>query len=470
MPQQEATITLIKGDTVGIETDYRDALPVNMTGILREILGARGYMIEVPGLSWFGLGVDVDRGGVWNERLEGHYRVSGSKLVEVSSGGASTELGDISGLDTVSLPYSFNTQGIVADGRFWLYDSVGGFVEVTDPDLGDPIDCVWIDGYYFFTDGENLYHTDLTDETLIDPLKFATSEFSPDPTVAVGKTVDNKAIAFNRYSTEYFANVASDNFAFTRITSRALKTGLVGTHAKVEIEDEWFILGGRKNEDISVHVIGTGRSEEVSSREVDKILKQYTEDQLSTTVFEKRMIDDYLYLIMHLPDTTLMLNVTLGKQAGFDMAWSILSTGVSLGQWRGKHGVWDPRLGDYIYGDKLGKNLARLDNTVGTQYDEIQEWYLYTPFMELDGLSVDDLKIEIIPGFTTIDDAKVFLSRTDDGVHYGTEISTDYGAPSEYGKNWRARRLGYVSDWVGFKLRGASRSRMAFGKIQMTYG
>lgn len=470
MPQNEGTITLIKGDSVGIETDYRDALPVNMTGIVRAVLGAQGYMIETPGLSSFGLGVDVDRGGIWNERLLNHYRVSGGKLIEVSSAGASTVLGDISGLDTVSLPYSFNTQGIVADGRFWLYDPVGGFVEVVDPDLGDPIDCVWIDGYYFFTDGENLYHTDLVSETAIDPLKFATSEFSPDPTLGVGKTVDNKVIAFNRYSTEYFANVASENFAFTRIPNRALKTGIVGTHAKVEIDDEWYILGGRKNEDISVHVIGTGTSTEVSSREVDKILKQYSEDELSTTVFEKRMLDDYLYLIIHLPQQTLMLNVSLGKQIGYDLAWSILTTGVSLGLWRGKHGVWDPRLGSYVYGDKQGALLGLLDNAICTQYDEIQEWYLYTPFLDLETMSLDEVKIETIPGFTAIDDATVFLALTYDGVHYGMEVSIDYGGPSEYGKQWRARRLGNITDWVGIRLRGTSRSRMAFGLMKIFYG
>ena len=38
-------ITLIKGDKVGVETDYRDALPVNMYAVKRDILGAKGYMI-----------------------------------------------------------------------------------------------------------------------------------------------------------------------------------------------------------------------------------------------------------------------------------------------------------------------------------------------------------------------------------------------------------------------------------------
>lgn len=470
MPQQDKTITFIKGDSVGIETDYRDALPVNATGISRPMLGAEGYMIQTPGLSVFGRGVNVDRRGIWNERLGAHYRVSGDSLIEVSSAGASTVLGNISGLDTVSLPYSFNTQGIVADGRFWLYDPVGGLNEVIDPDLGDPIDCVWIDGYYFFTDGEFLYHSDLADETQIDPLKFATAEFSPDPTLGVGKTVDNKAIAFNRYSTEYFSNVASAQFAFTRISSRALKAGIVGTHAKVEISDEWYILGGRKDEDVSVHVIGTGTTREVSSREIDKLIKQYTEEELSVVVMEKYMLDDYIYMIIHLPRETVMYNITLAEKVGSEYAWSFLRSGVANEPYRGKFGIFEPRLGKYVYGDKQSNLLGILDTLIATHYDEVAESVLYTPFMDLETFSLDELRLETVPGFTATDDATVFVSRTGDGVAYSTEWAAEYGGPSDYGKNFIVRRMGYVADWIGLKLRWVSRSRMAFGAAKIKYG
>ena len=59
-------------------------------------------------------------------------------------------------------------------------------MRVTDSDLGDPIDGVWVDSYYFLTDGEYIYHTDITDETSIDPLKYATAEFMPDPSLGLG--------------------------------------------------------------------------------------------------------------------------------------------------------------------------------------------------------------------------------------------------------------------------------------------
>ena len=92
-----APITLIKGDKVGIETDYRDALSVNMYAVKKDILGAKGYMIGYPGLTKLSDGSGIDRGGNYNERFSDQYRVSGNKLISVSSGGAVVELGTIPG-------------------------------------------------------------------------------------------------------------------------------------------------------------------------------------------------------------------------------------------------------------------------------------------------------------------------------------------------------------------------------------
>lgn len=464
-------INIIKGDKVGSETDYRDYLPINMSAVIRPLLGASGYMLQQPGLTQYAEGIGIDRGGLYNERQSNHFRISGTSFIEVDVDGTVTTLGTVSGNDTVSLPYSFNTQGIVANGKFFLYDTTNGFREVTDSDLGDPIDCVWVDGYYFFTDGEFIYHTDLVDESSIDPLKFATSEYSPDPTLGVALTPDNKVMVFNRYSIEYFINVATDNFAFTRVVTRAVKAGIVGTHCKAEILDQWFIMGGRKEEDVAIHAVGVGTVTKISSREVDKVINQYTEAQLSTAVLEARVEDDYQYLIVHLPNEVLLYNVKVGGTLGYELAWSILKTDV-LGDdpWRAKFGLFEPRKGEWVYGDKLDATIGILDNTVATQYGEIAEWVLKTPFIYLESQSVDQLDIEIIPGFTTTSDATVFLSLSYDGFTYGTEFPMEYGAPSAFNNRFIANRLGYVRNWVGFKLRGATRSRMAFSRGLIRYG
>jgi hypothetical protein len=467
----DTPINLIKGDKVGVETDYRDYLPVNMSGIVRPMFGSHGYMKQEPGLTQYGTAVGIDRGGVWNARFESLYRVSGNSFIEVFADGTIDVLGTISGTDTVSLPYSFNTQAIIADGKYFLYDPVNLFREVIDSDLGNPIDAVWINGYYFMTDGEFIFHTELTDEESIDPLQFATAEFMPDPSLGLYKTTDNKIGVLGRNSIEYFIDTASTEFAFTRVDRRALKIGIVGTHTKVEMLDKLFLMGSRERENVSIHTVTVGTVDNIASREVDKLIGKYTDEQLSTSVLESRVEDDYYYLIVHLPDETLLYNVKIAAAAGNENAWSILKTDV-LGdaEWRAKHGVFDRRKGVWVYGDKSDNTMGILDETVATHYDEIAEWVLNTPLMYLDSQSVDKVEIEIIPGHTVTSDATVFISLTYDGLSHGQEFSMNYGLPGEFRNRFIQHRFGYIRDWVGFKLRGATRSRMAFSRAYIQHG
>lgn len=463
-------LNLIKGDSIGSETDYRDLLPENMVGIIRPMFGTNGYMIQIPGLTQYGESTGISRGAIWNERFSELFRVDGERLVTVSGSGVVTDIGAIPSNDLVSLPYSFNTQGIVAGGRFWLYDPANGFREVTDSDLGDPIDCVWVDGYYFFTDGDFIYHTDINDEESIDPLQFATAEFMPDKSLGVAKTQDNKVIVFGRYTVEYFVNVASDNFAFQRVQTRAQKIGIVGTHCKTEMNNRFYIMGGHKDEAVSIYALGVGDSTKVATREIEKIINQYSEDELSVRFIESYEEDGYDFLIVHLPNEVLVFNETLAKSSGIEQAWSIFKTGINEQPWRAQHLVFDVRRGEWVCGDKKDSRLGVLDNDVSTQYDEIAEWKLSTPFVYLDSNSIDQLEIETMPGHTGDDDAAVFMSLTYDGVTHSKEWTKLYGLPYEYGQRFICRRLGYVRDWVGFKMRGASRSRMAFGRAFIDHG
>ena len=473
----ESAITFIKGDSYGDETDFRDALPVNMTGVLRPTLGAQGYMIQASGLSLFAQsGVsNISRGGVWNDRFKRHYRVQGNDFIEVDANGNITVLGSVSGSDTATLDYSFETQGIVADGKFWLYDASNGFREVTDPNLGNPIDVVWVDGYYFFTDGNRLYHTEILNgvpvEDSIDSADEAVALFMPDDSLGLGKTPDNKVIVFGRYSTEYYVNDSSVSFSFARVQSRAAKAGIVGTHAKCESAGTWFIFGGAKDEAISIHALGVGSTAKVATREVEKVIGQYSEAELVNVVMEAYEEDGYHYIIVHLPNETLLFNRTLGEKIGIEQAWSILKSDVNGdNEWRAKFGVFDVNLGKWVFGDKINGNIGILDNTVATQYDDIVEWLLFTPYAYLERNSIDEFELETITGFTGSSDATVFISLTYNGVTYGKEWTEMYGLPSDYEKRFIIRRLGYVSDFVAFKLRGATRSRMAFGRGFIRFG
>lgn len=470
MPTQQVPITLVKGDKISSKTEYLDALPENMYAVPKPVLGAAGYMLQHEGLSEFATAVGPDRGGVWNERLQEHFRVSYTQFIIVNEDGSTARFGNIPGMKQVSMPYSFNTQAVIGGGNFYLYDPVNGFRQVTGPNVLNPVDGVWIDGYYFLTDGEYLYHTELTDESSIAPLAFATAEFSPDPTLGLGKTSDDKVIVFNRYSIEYFANVASANFAFSRVQARSLKIGIVATHAKCEMNQAWYFVGSRKEGSLGVHVLGVGSTQTLSTRAVEQILGEYSESDLTDMSMEARIHDGMSFIIIHLPNHTLLFNETAASKAGLENAWSILKRGKQGMPWRGINGVFEPRMGKWVYGDKADLRLGILDPMVTTQYNEQCEWVLYTPFIYLEDMSIDKLSVETIPGHTSYDDATVAISLTYDGVTYGKEWWALYGRPSNYNVRFEQYRLGYVRNWVGIKMRGVSKSRMAFGRGYLEVG
>ena len=461
------TVPIMRGDKVADNADYRDAMLVNYTVVNKPVLGAPGYILSHAGIRPFATGVGADRGGRWNERRDEHFRVSGDKLI-IANAGTVNEVGTVSGTDQASMTHSFTTQSVVADGKWYLYD--GSFSQITDSDLGSPIDHTWIDGYYFFTDGEYLYHTNILNEREIDPLQFATSEFSPDPTLGVAKTSDNQVVAFNRYTTEFFANRATDNFAFQRIQAKAVKCGIVGTHCKVEMKSNFYIMGGGRDESISLHIIGAGFYEKFASREVEQIIASYTETELKKCVLETRMQDKHYYILVRLPNHTLLYNATVADAFGVDQAWTVVKSSViDDGPWRGVNGVFKPDTG-WIYGDLNTDDIGVLDPSIATQYGEQVESIFYTPFFRFETSSINKLELDILPGHQ-LNTQKVtsFLSMTYNGVSYGKEYSVLYGEQHDYSNRFVARRLGYVGDYTAFKVRTVSSERLAFSQCEVDY-
>jgi len=185
---------------------------------------------------------------------------------------------------------------------------------------------------------------------------------------------------------------------------------------------------------------------------------------------ETRLEDDIIFVLVHLPEETLLFNYTMYAQYGKEVAWTLLKTDtVGDNPYRAINGVYDARNGKWIYGDRNDETIGQLDESVVTHYDEKVEALLYSPLVRLPDFSIDSLEIDTIPGHTVVDDARVAVSVTLDGVTYGNEYWMDYGGPSEYGQRFILNRIGYVRNIIGFKFRWISKSKMAFGLMQVSY-
>ena len=222
---------------------------------------------------------------------------------------------------------------------------------------------------------------------------------------------------------------------------------------------------------VSPILILSGTSSKVSTREIDKIIAQYTEPELANIRMESYTEDDNTFVLIHLPEETLCFNESVAKTFGLKAAWFYLKTGITgYTNYRAINGVFDSRVGQWIYGDKRDETIGILDDTVFTQYEERSEWLLYSPFLKLDGQSINEIEVETLPGSNVIDDdATVALSLTYDGISYGTEWFQLYGSSLDYNQRFMVRRLGHIRNWVGIKFRGATKSRMAFALMKVTH-
>ena len=464
------SIPFIKGDKVDNNTDYRDALSVNYYAVLRKIYDEEGYMLNYYGLSHFADGQGISRGKIWvaRESFSGQYRVSGQKLIKVEDDESITILGDIPGTDQASLTYSLNNLAIVANKKLYYYSPTDGFRQITDSTVGEPIDIVWADFRFVLTDGEFLFQSKELNEEEYEPADFVGSDFQPDKIWGVGLNDDNELIAFNELTTEYFVNTGGVNFSYSRIQLKAVKAGIAGTHAKSELADKWYALTRRSNTQYQFSVIQSGSASSITSREIEKVLSKYTGEQLSKTVVEVFTKDSVTWMIAHLPNETIAYNETVAKSYGVDLAWSILKTDVfGDADYRGKDMVYDPRFSKWCIGDKRDNKIGFLDDSVCTHYGEIVEGLLFTSILDMETLSINELKLKTIPGISPSNDATVFISRTDDMRIYSKEHTEQYGVSFDYNKNFTMRNLGYVRSETAFKIRTASRSRMAFCRLDV---
>jgi hypothetical protein len=459
----ELTIPIIGGDQVLSNGDYADAIPINMLAVIRDIKGNPGYLISHDGLTQTHTGQGIDRGALFNERWGRSFRVSGEKLIEIV-GGSVVVIGDIPGADRVRMAYGFNSMMIVASGNAYRYDGTT-LTLMTDPDFGAPIDVIWLDQYYLFTDGENLYHTDIGNETSISPLKFATSEISPDKTKAVGRTQDNLLIAINRYTTEYFIDQANENFAFSRINQKAVNCGIVSVGGWIEIGGRVYMLGGAKGEPVTFKLLGAGQAETAATDYIERIINSYSEADLSTAYLDgrSRARDQLVYI--QLPNHTLLYNVFIANKFGPQYAWSELRSGEEA--WRACNGVYDTNLGQWIYGDKLGTTIGKLDDSLASQYGASVTSQFQTALIPMESASISELELNVVSGYG--EDTALFISTTQNGSYHGAEWTKYVAMALAYNYRYIVRRVGYVRKQIGFKFRALNKSKINVSGLKVTH-
>jgi len=457
-------IPILSGIFTDNGPDFRTSYPVNLVPVPKASGISTGYLRPGDGIVANGTGPGIDRGGInWQGKL---YRVMGTKLVEISSEGVVTVLGDVGGPvdELVTFDYSFDYLGIASGGRLYLWD--GTLQQITDPDLGVVLDFVWVDGYFMTTDGEFLVVTELSDPFQVNPLKYGSSEVDPDPVVALLK-LRNEVYALNRNTIEVFDNVGGALFPFARIDGAQIQKGVVGTFACCVYQESIAFLGSGRNEAPGIYVGANGVAKKISTQEVDEILLQFTEVQLATVKLEARNDRAHQHLYIHLPDRTLVFDAA-ASQALQDMVWfTLTSTVVGFAPYRARNLVY--AYDKWLVGDPQSSNIGYLVDTIGSHWGEQVRWEFGTliVYNEGKGALFHEMELVSLTGRVALGiDPQISTSYSVDGLTYSQEKFIKVGTIGNTAKRLAWFQQGHMRNFRIQKFRGDSDSHVSFVRLE----
>jgi len=453
----------------GIYTDntpeLRTSYPVNLVPVPKTSGISNGFLRQGDGIVSNGTGPGIDRGGInWQGSL---YRVMGTSLVEISSAGVVNILGDVGGPATqlVTFDYSFEELAIASGGRLYYWDG-STLTQVTDPDLGVVLDVVWVDGYFMTTDGEFLIVTELTDPTQVNPLKYGSSEVDPDPVVALLK-LRNEVYALNRNTIEVFDNTGGTLFPFARIDGAQIQKGCVGTQACCVFIDRIAFLGGGRNEAPSIYVGAAATTQKVSTQEIDNILLEYTEAQLSLVKLEARNDKNHQHLYVHLPDQTLVYDAAASEALQTPVWFILVSTLTGLAEYRARNMVWV--YDKWLVGDPQSSNIGYLVQDTGYHWGQQVYWQFGTliVYNEGNGAIFNELELVSLTGSITLGkNPQISTSYSLDGKSYSQEKFITVGTIGNTKKRLAWFQQGHMRNWRIQRYSGDSDAHVSFIRLE----
>lgn len=454
-------VPIISGIASGPSGDFLTSYPINREPVLKDTGISDGYLRAPLGITQLGTGPGADRGGInWNGIL---YRVQGTKLVSISSSWVVTELGDVGTGGICTFDYSFVNLIVRSGVRVYYWNATDGLRQITDPDLGDSLDVIWVDGYTMSTDGTVLVVTDLNDPMSINPLHYGSSEEEPDPITGLGH-IHGEVLAFNRYTIQPFQNVGGNGFPFQTVKTATAPYGCVGPMAKCIYLGTYAFVGGPMAGGIGVYILGSGDADKVSSAEVDADLANLTESEIAALWLETRVQNDEQRLILHTPYRSWSFAAQVSRKSAVKTWCQYVTSLTDTGAYGGRGQVYC--YGKWIVGDDQGR-FGYLDPNTSQHYGQDVIWQFDTTLLYNDADRAIVTGIELIgtPGRGAADDS-VFFSYTKDGQYWSVARAVSAGLPGQTRKRIYWRPGIRIETYLGMRFWGAGESVASMARLE----
>jgi hypothetical protein len=451
-------IPILNGIYTDESSDFRTSYPENMIPVPKEQGLSKGYLRPADGIVAIGSGgPGIDRGGInWNGT---HYRVMGTQLVSIDALGVVTDIGFVGGSDQVRFDYSFDYLGIASDGNLFLYNGV--LQQITDPSIGAVRDFLWIDGYFMTTDGTYLVVTELGDPFSINPLKYGSSEIDPDPIEAILK-FRNEVYALNRYTIEVFQNIGGDLFPFQRVSGAQIERGCVGIHTCCVFVEGIAFIGSGRNESPAVWLGVNGSTTKLSTREIDQILSQYSEEILADVVMESRTDKGHRQVYIHLPDQTLVYDASASAVVSMPVWYKLTTNG---NQYKAKNLVWI--FDKWFVGDPTSTAIGFLSSELSSHWGVINSWEFGTMIIYNGGQGAIFHELELVCLTGRGVDATIWTEYSLDGETWSQSKSASVGKQGDRNKRIIWLQQGVMRSWRIQRFRGTSDAHLSVAALEV---
>ncbi|TAM07254.1 MAG: hypothetical protein EPN70_03520 [Paraburkholderia sp.] len=475
-------IPISSGTYTDVGAEFRTSYPRNMVPVMKKTGISSMFFRSAEGLTRFDVGAPAlaghDRGAiVWQGTC---YRVIGTNFVSVNASGMVTVLGQVPDDGSpVAMARGYTNQGIgIVSAKqlfFYTIQTLAGTTlgapalqKCTDPNVGSPIDLLWMGGYFVMTDGTQCYVTQLANQFTINSQLFGNDSNAQDSLYAVLK-FRNELYMCNRYTIAVFDNTGGTGFPFTENTGATIQKGVIGPYAKCRTSQGFAFVGGDEEEAPSVWLsVGLGIATKIATREVEMILGQYTELQLyGSATLEYRAEKEQQFIYLHLSDYTLVYDVA-GSQAAQEPLWFLLdSSADGNGAWRAWHPVYC--YGKFVMGDKYDQRVGFIDRTTAAQYGVDARWQFDTMFAynKAHGFLVTMLELIGTYGRAALGEQDMMsLQYTDDGRIWSTPRYISMGAQGQTQKRAQWRPKHKFRNFRGYRFAGYNAAPISFAALE----
>lgn len=455
-------VPIVSGVKTSENGYFLTSYAINREPVLKDTGLSEGFLAVPPGITEKATGPGVDRGGIaWDGIC---YRVMGTSLVRVNSDWTIDTLGDVGGTGVCGFDYSFDNLIINSGTSLFYWNATDGLRQVTDVDLGSVIDVIYVDGYTMTTDGEFIVVTELNDPMAVDPLKYGSSEESPDAVTGL-EHMHGEVYALNRNTIQVFQNIGGTGFPFQTVKTATVPYGCVGARAKCQFLGAVAFVGSGKNAMPGVYLMGAGTASRISAAELDDDLASLTDAELAAVWLEARVEKDEQRLNIHLPDRTWSFSSRVSEKSSVK-TWCQYVTGT------GTSGAYEGRglvnaYGHWIVGSSAGK-VGILDTSTALHYGDPVGWQFDTTllFNEGKGAIVGEMRLFGTPGRGNAD-SRIFMSYTKDGETWSVERATSAGQLGERNKRVRWPGGFRMEEYMGLRFRGVDGSLMGIARLDI---